>query len=235
MVVIVDVVNNVVQSKTHVQLRDAFMSVIDWMTASNTANNPIFAGSADLDMIVAAGHSAGGKAAVFAALDDPRVGGLFAIDPVDSTPGFAFGGVDATSYPSLTPERMGDLSVPSVFLGETTNATGSFGFLPACAPADDNFQAYYDAVVSAPVLEIDMLGADHFSFIDDPNCGFECNACPNGTANPAVVLTKTRAYLTAFMKAFGDGDSSAMDVLTGARMNVDVSAGIAQIRTKNGF
>jgi hypothetical protein len=82
-------------------------------------------------------------------------------------------------------------------LGETLDAQG--GAMP-CAPAADNFQTFY-AAASSPALEVDVLGANHMSFIDDPaSCGLPCSFCNPATAPQAQVLDLARAYTVAFFE-----------------------------------
>lgn len=171
---------------THAALSVEIGGVLDWVDTA-----PTELGSIDPALLALAGHSLGGKIATLRATEDTRVDALFTIDPVDAAPPFVS---DPAAYPSVTPERMGSVQVPLLALGETVNTTG---FQP-CAPAGDNFEQYVAHAV-APALAVEIVGADHMSFLDDPQCGLLCDACPDGPAAPAEVRALTRTAMVAFM------------------------------------
>lgn len=202
--------------------------MLDWIEGAP----PELEGKADAASIAVAGHSQGAKIATWLAITDARPVAVFAIDPVDAPPPFV--PADPASYPSLAPELMDQLTVPLAVVGETTNAVPG-GLSPvACAPAGENFQEYYAAATS-PALEVEVLGASHFSFLDDPNCGFACTACPAGTDDPATTLALTHRYLVAFLELVVRGDASYATWLTGAEMAADVAAGLVSSQAKNGL
>ena len=120
-----------------------------------------------------------------------------------------------------------------VLLGETTNSQGD-GFAPACAPADENFHQYF-IHAAAPALEIEVLGANHMSFLDNPNCGFACSACPAGTDDPAKTRSLTRGYMTAFFLVELAQDTAFQSHLTGDGMQDDVDDGLVTTATANGY
>lgn len=143
-------------------------------------SSPLF-GKLDADRIGLAGHSLGGKLAVLAAKEDPRVKAIFGVDPVDSQE------PDATA---LLP-----LSIPIGVIGETTDAAAT-GM--ACAPAEANYTTFFDAA-AAPALEITVMGANHVSFLDDrSSCELVCEFCNPATVPDADVNALTRSYLVAF-------------------------------------
>lgn len=142
--------------------------------------SPLF-GKLDPEHIGLAGHSLGGKLAVLAAKEDPRVKAVFGVDPVDGQE------PDATD---LLP-----LSIPLGVIGETIDATAT-GM--ACAPAEANYTTFFDAA-AAPALEITALGANHLSFLDEQSsCELVCEFCNPATVPDAEVNALTRAYLVAF-------------------------------------
>jgi len=201
--------------------------VLDWVEAEAEVVDGPLRGVADASRIGVSGHSLGGKISLLLCAEDERPTASFAVDPVDECGGFSS---DCTS---VAPELMPDIAIPLGLLGETTNAAGGIGG-QACAPEDQNFQQYY-AAAESPALLIDVLGANHVSFLDDPECGVLCSVCEDGTDDPAVTLMLTQRYLTAFYNVFLKNEEEYGAYLTGAGMNADVAAGLVQFETKNDF
>ena len=126
------------------------------------------------------------------------------------------------------------LDVPVVLLGETTNGDEEGATLTPCAPLEENFQQYY-AGATGPALEIEMVGANHMSFLDNPNCGLDCSVCPAGTDDPTTTRVLTQSYMTAFFKVTLKGETEFATYLTGDAMQADVNAGLVITQSKNGF
>ena len=229
--VVTDMPANVFGGKTHVDVYNYTTTVVDWIEKEGA--NPLskFSGKLDTSKIGVAGHSLGGKIALYFAINDKRASAVFAIDPVDATPPFTQ--PSPSDYPSAAPELMGQLTVPVVLVGETTNGQGG-GFSPACAPLEDNFQQYYAAATS-PALEIEFVGASHFSFLDNPNCAFICGTCPKGSDNPNITRAMTQKYMIAFFKRNFFKDANYTSWLNGASMTADVTSGLVKAQWKNGF
>jgi len=61
----------------------------------------------------------------------------------------------------------------------------------------ENFYQYY-LYANSPAVQINVLGASHMSFIDNPDCGYVCSVCPKGTDDPEFTRYLTRKYMTAF-------------------------------------
>ncbi len=213
------------EPETHRELADHLAALIDWATDPATEK---LAGKLKEQSIGLAGHSMGGKISFLLASRDSRIQAVFGVDPVDSAPPIEY---DAEDYPSVTPERMADISVPFVALGETTNGGDSSA---ACAPSAENFEQIY-AFAESPAFRIEMLGANHMSFLDDPDCGILCAVCPTGTDDPAMTRALTQKYMTAFFLAVLENRSECFDYLTGDRMEEDIEAGWVDVETKNGF
>ena len=91
--------------------------------------------------------------------------GHFEIDPVDTggPPGTL---PDPVRFPSAL-AGMAALAIPVALIGETTNSQPS-PLGQACAPAMQNFQAYFDAARSRAFLA-ELVGADQLDFLDDPS------------------------------------------------------------------
>lgn len=217
----------------HRELADLMKGLIDWVEAEAQGAGSL-AGVVDAARLGVAGHSLGGKIALLVATEDTRPEAVFGIDPVDTAGGpLTSPGPD---FPSVTPELMEGLQIPAVFLGETTNATCSGFVCQPCAPEEENFQRYYEAPgLTAPALEIEVLGANHMDFLDDPNCGFTCNVCADGTAPSTQTLALTRRTLVAFFAYTLRDDDDARAYLTGSGIESDVQAGRLAIRSKNNF
>ena len=182
----------------------------------------------DAGKIGVAGHSLGGKVSINAAILDSRIKAVVGWDPVDALPPF---GNDGSL--SVAPELMGGLTVPIALLGETTDSSGGLGGM-SCAPAADNFHQYYEHATHA-AIEIEVMGASHMSFLDDPACGFTCSSCPAGTDDPATSRRLTRRYLTAFLNVTLRGLPAYRSYLIGADMAGDVAAGRVRAAAKNGL
>ena len=159
-------------------------AVITWALAQASLD-------ADAQRIAVAGHSLGGDISVYAATLDPRIRAVVGWDPVDA------------SNPSVVPEKMGSVTAAIAVVGETTDSSG--GGMP-CAPAGDNFQAFY-AASPAPSIEITIVGASHMNWVDDPTC-LVCGFCTAGTASAASVHTITRRLDVAWLRRQLLGDTS---------------------------
>ncbi len=168
----------------HQALADDVSSVIDWALANRTI---------DSAKIATAGHSLGGDISTLAAADDNRIAAVVGWDPVDA------------SNPSVVPEKMSTFHGKLAVVGETTDSSG--GGMP-CAPAGDNFQAFYAAAPS-PAYQLTLAGADHMDWVDDPSCAF-CSLCTPGTADASLARTTTRRLNVAWLRRQFLGDT-AMD------------------------
>jgi dienelactone hydrolase len=219
-------------SPNHRELKEFLLGVMDWIDSNaGDAQGPL-RGKADAARLGLAGHSMGGKIALLAAAEDRRPRGVFGLDPVDAAGGpFGTPGPD---YPSVTPELMDQITIPLGLLGETVNATCTGFMCQACAPEEDNFHQYY-LHAAGPAAEIEVLGANHMSFLDDPDCGMTCSACPKGTDDPAVTRMLSRRYLTAFFQLVLRDDTAYRTYLTGTGMQADENAGLVTSEFKNGF
>lgn len=208
---------------SHREQAEYLVSVLDWIQAAAAAAEGPLAGRVDPDRIAMAGHSLGGKLALLATANDPRPRVVFGVDPVDA-PGGPLQPVN-DDYPSVAPERMGDIAVPVGLVGETTNATCQGFGCQACAPEADNFAQYAAAAVT-PTYSFEIVGANHVSFLDDPNCGLFCSVCSAGTDAPAVTRRLTQRYLTAFLQVYLAGHAEFGTYLNGAELQHDVDLGL---------
>lgn len=175
---------------THRQLADDVSAMLDFL---------LMQPGIDPERVGAAGHSRGGKQVIFAAALDDRIDAVFGVDPVDAGPPF---GGNPQDYPSVTPELMGDVDIPSAFLGAGLGGMAAFPGAPACAPVADNHQAYFEAA-PGPAWSYTLAQAGHLDFLDD--CGLLCLTCTQG-ADPAGARAFTRQTLAAFFKWQLEGD-----------------------------
>jgi len=219
-------------SPNHRELKEYLLGILDWIDENAADAQGPLGGKVDPDRLGLAGHSMGGKISLLAATQDRRPLCVFGLDPVDAAGGPL--NTPGPDYPSVTPELMGQIQVPLLLLGETVNATCTGFMCQACAPEEDNFHQYY-LHAESPALEIEVLGANHMSFLDDPDCGVTCSACPKGTDDPRVTRMLSRRYLIAFFQMVLRGEPAFQTYLTGSGMQADVSAGLVASESKNDF
>lgn len=209
--------------------RDAVVGLLDWLEGPGTLEGAVLGGRADPERLMLGGHSRGGKISFLTATADARPDAIFGIDPVDSAGGP--GSQPGPDNPSVAPELMPLVLAPMTIIGETVNATGGF---MSCAPQDENFQQYFGAA-TAPAAAIEFLTANHMSFLDNPNCGFTCSACPAGTDDPSVTRRMTQGYMVAFAEWQLRGREGYREYLAGDFTQPDIDSGLVTIDTINGY
>jgi predicted dienelactone hydrolase len=187
----------------HVRSAQDFVGVIDGI-----GQIAALAGKVDTSTVGATGHSLGGKLAFLGATMEPRVKAAITLDPVDSA---TF--CSADKCPDVS-GMMGTLKIPTGVLGESTDAKGGLGG-QACAPAADNFSTFY-ANAPTPALSVEVLGANHMSFLDDVASCVTCGFCNKATLDNGVVNDLAKAYVTAFYERWLRGDAAYDTYLTGA-------------------
>ena len=215
---------------THLDHQATIIKVLDWLEEENADAGSALAGRLDFARLALAGHSMGGKISFLVSTVDARPKAIVGFDPVDAAGGPV--AVDPKDYPSVTPERMIDVKVPFLVVGETTNSTG--GLLgQACAPAADNYQQYFDNAES-PAIAFTFAGANHFSWLDDPNCLFICASCDKGSDDPAVTKSLTWRFTVAFLQVVLNDDDSYEGWLVGAGAQGAIDDGLV-IRAVSDF
>lgn len=204
-------------SPNHVENAQELAYGIDWAAADATVGPIVDAMNAGTT-----GHSLGGKLAVQVAADDTRVQATFGLDPVDGSMSCS-----PQNCPDVT--DMLPLPIPTGFVGETLDSTG----FQSCAPAADNFETFY-APASSPSLSVEVLGANHVSFVDNlATCGLSCSFCNAATAMQDDVRLLSRAMMVAFFERHLRGDTRYDAYLTGARAQMRyVDSGLATIQSK---
>jgi chlorophyllase len=202
-------------SRTHTGLAEDVSALIDWLYDNTLPNGE----NGEATSLAVVGHSRGGKQAIQAAVLDGRISATFTIDPVDSLP--PFGEVDPADYPSVTPELMADLTVPSGIVGMGRGGE-SVESAPACAPVEDNHQAYFDAM-TGPAVHYVLPVSGHNDVVDvcaEGGGDFACVACVAGD-DPAATRTLSGALTVVYLSdVFGkdsnfggwlDGTAEALD------------------------
>lgn len=202
----------------HVRNAQDVLGALDWAAAK-----PELSGQADTALAGATGHSLGGKVSLLAATMDSRIKAAITLDPVDTA---------TACDPALCPDvsAMMPIPIPTGFIGETLDSTG---FPQACAPAADNFLTFY-AGTSPPSLLVEVLGAAHMSFLDDPgSCGMPCLLCQQATVSNDEVTALSRAFVVAFYERHLKGNAGYDTYLTGAEAQARyVASGLATIDWK---
>lgn len=197
------------------------LAAIDWAKTDASLG-----ASVDASAVGTTGHSLGGKLALLAATMDPRIKAAIALDPVDG------GGPSGCSAPACVQVAplLPTLSIPTAFLGETIDATGTF---QACAPQSTNFSTFY-AKAKTPSLQVTLAGANHMSFLDDVEaCGLVCALCNPATAPNAQINATARAFVVAFFERHLRGNAAYETYLTGAKAQARyVATGQAVIVSK---
>lgn len=212
-------------SPNHRRNAEDVMGALDWLIGAHATPGHALEGLVDADKVGLAGHSLGGKVSVLAAIWDSRVKAVLGLDPVDSATN-----CNATNCPDAT--DLLPLNVPLGLLGETLDARGGF-FGQACAPASGNFQQFY-AASPTNVLEIEVLGASHMSFLDNPgSCGFACFFCRSASTPHDQVLDIAYAVTVSFFERHLRSDDGYQTFLDGAEAQSRwVDTGLAAIQSR---
>lgn len=180
----------------HSDLADHVSAILDALVADSRV---------DPEALAAGGHSRGGKVAILAATRDARIKASFNLDPVDSAGGP--GAQPSAANPSVTPELMGQFTIPGGFVG---SAKGASGVVP-CAPTADNYAAYAAHAAGEVFVEL-IAGSGHNDFADSLPF-LLLFACTGGDA-PATTRSRARALMTAFYYVHLVGDERLRDFLT---------------------
>lgn len=210
-------------SQDHNDVATALTSTRIAMAAGTLAGLP----KVDAGHIAAAGHSLGGKGATMAVLADPAFVAALTFDPVDGNPGNPLGGGPDAQHPQLAPTQTAKLKVPMGYFGATQShcSSGGIGSSP-CAPTGlDAAALYAGTATTVPRYLWTVWDFGHMQFLDDPNCGFTCNACVAGTSSTvAARKVAIKATAVAFLERHLRGDLSAQSYLDGAKRAANVAA-----------
>ena len=138
---------------------------------------------ADVDpaRIAVAGHSMGGRDAIWAAAEDPRVSAVVAIDP---------GTIERMRHANETLAR---IHVPMLLIG----ADAAWRGMEFCGRRGTNYAAYFEHSPDTTTL-LEIHGADHVQVMDSPDA-FGYSVCRVGTADSTSVRRATRGALLQFL------------------------------------
>lgn len=204
--------DNALNALAHTELAELVSGWIDWVETESRRGGSRIAFVADPERIGVAGHSRGGKQSILATIQDARIQAVFGIDPVDAGPPV---GDDPVRFPSVTPELMDQLVVPAAFLGSGRGGDGGLGgIFPACAPTEDNYNAYY-VEAGSPSFSYLVEDSGHLDYVDD--CGLICFTCP-GAGDAAANRSFATATLIAFFEVFVAGDARYRPWVDGAEV-----------------
>ncbi len=212
-------------SVDHRDLEADLLAVLAHYAEANAWPDHPLQGGIALDAIGLSGHSLGGKVSLMGASADARVRAVGVLDPVD---GGGPPGTTASSpkYPSVAPERMGQIQAPLLLIGNDLGKRASTGF--ACAPEAENYQRFFETA-NPPALEVTQRDVGHNQYLDDEG-GFGA-VCPRGDTPSERVRAAARAYLTAFFLGHLGGEGTALDWLD-ARLAQDEAEGRVSVRRK---
>jgi len=218
--------DSLIASRAHLDLANDVETMIGWAIQQNGAGGA-FEGQMDITSIGVAGHSRGGKQSILAAINDDRIRAVFGLDPVDTVPPIPF--IDRTTNPSVTPELMDGLTVPFAAVGAGLGGTASSFISPACAPATDNYQAYYDQV-GAPAYLYVIPDAGHNQFLFSCS-GAGCGLCTSGD-DGEFMRDLSNALMTSFFRFYLADDTRYQPFLSGESLEAFIADGKLQFRSR---
>jgi len=212
-------------SVDHRDLEVDLLAVFEAYRGMNAWQGHPLRGGVDADLVGTSGHSLGGKLSLMGASVEARVRAVGVLDPVDGggPPGTV---ASSPKYPSVTPERMDQIQVPLLLIGNDLGKLASAGF--PCAPEAENYQRFF-AAANPPALEVTQLDVGHNQYLDDEG-GFGA-VCPQGATPSERVRAAARAYLAAFFRGHLRDEEAALDWLE-ARLARDEAAGEIRLRRK---
>ena len=190
-------------------------SALDWITHSDRPELKNRVQSTNHGIM---GHSLGGKLALLTATIDKRFRAVFCLDPVDG-----MGIVVKNELHKLK-------NIPTAFLGELIDSQGT---VQACAPANVNYETFYEAA-SSPTFKITIHGANHFSFLDDVDrLKILRRVCKSATVSAQSVRELSQTVMVAFFQKYLFNLNDYDRWIVGTRMQKEyVAAGRATVTHK---
>lgn len=208
----------------HRRLAEHLQLVVEQL--GREADGGSLSGVVDASRLGLAGHSLGGKLSFMAAAQSASPVAVAGIDPVDGGgPGVA----GDERFPAVVPEEVAALRVPMLLIGAQLGGEVRFG--QACAPVDRNYQRFFEAAVGN-AIEVTQLDAGHMQYLDDPDCGFACLVCVQGSALSEDIRLSAQAYLAAFFVGHLEDNDSALTWLEN-KLAEDEQAGRVVVRRKD--
>ena len=185
-------------NSSHASIAEDTLALVEVLTNDTFLNLDI-----NPEAVGLVGHSLGGKISILSAVLDSSIAAVVGLDPVDA------------NTPSVTPELIPSLAAPLLLIGETLDSRGLF---QACAPADNNFEQYFADGPEGTIL-LDILGAGHMQFHDEPRC-LLCRVCSGATtADNDDVLAMSRDALTPFLLSELQGYEGWQDYVSAGVLN----------------
>ncbi|MBI2391324.1 MAG: hypothetical protein HYV09_17170 [Deltaproteobacteria bacterium] len=205
-------------SNDHRKVRQAIVDAKNAALAGTITGVP----KIDPARVAASGHSLGGKCATWAAIGDKGFAATFVLDPVDG--GGPFDTVSTPERPFLiSTGEVGKLTTPIGYVGATQSRCKKLG--TACAPEGRDAKAFFDATPASVARFVwPIFDFGHMQFLDDPACGFTCDACVVGKSDAAARRDAIKALFVAFLARTVLGDASAQTWLDGERRTALVTA-----------
>ena len=192
----------------HHAAADSMLKAIDLLT-----NNPPGKVGAIVDgsRIAAMGHGLGGKSAIWMALEGAAIHAVVALDPIDDAAGI----IPSNKRPSLTPEMMGSMAVPALYLATQFGPTG----ITNCVPRASNGCRFHEATPagkSAWIMVLQDFGLRQF--VDGYNC-LACLGCARGDQNfHGPTQLAARGLTVAFLEYVLRGKTGYLAYLEGAQL-----------------
>lgn len=200
------------------------IAVIDWLLSSSNPHVDII----DPGEIATAGHSLGGKIAIFAAALDSRITNVIAWDPVDT------GGPPCQIDPvgckrwSVTPEMMDKVKAKLLIMGGMVG-TGLF----TCTPKGEAHPNYFEEA-NGVALHLTFPHSDHLDWMRDGGdsligllgkllCG---SLGSTSTEDVHRIANQTQV---AWLLKYAKGHTNLDDYLGGSKLDPDVQQGIVVV------
>ncbi|HPQ68025.1 MAG TPA: dienelactone hydrolase family protein [bacterium] len=202
---------------SHTESTKDLLFILNTVCCEHEQSDSVFFGRVDRARLGAVGHSMGGKLSVNAALLDGALGAVAGLDPVDGAGPIPVG-PDDPDFPDLTPDRVGALTIPTLYLGGEVSGTPVLG--QACAPTEENYHEFFTYSPS-PSVEVKFIGADHTDFVAQ----FPLDPCNIGTADHARVKRLAKKYAVSFLNYHLRGWSRFADEFAGSGIDADQTAG----------
>ena len=206
-----------VMKMSHTQSAKDLLFLLNTACCEDEDVSSLFYGRVDRARLGAVGHSLGGKLSTLAAYLDGGVLAAAGLDPVDGA-GPIDVGPDNPDFPTMVPDRVAALTIPTLYLGSELGGTPFLG--QACAPTDQNYHQFW-LYSPSPSVEIMLVGADHTDFVSP----IPLDPCDIGTADPARVVALAEEYVTAFLNDRLRGWERFRDDYAGAGVDADQAAG----------
>ena len=203
------------------QAEDDTIKLFNWLRRQNDEGD-VLAGMLDMERLGVAGHSIGGKYALAAALNEPSVGAVVAIDPVDGCAEFL---PPSRLFRSFTPELMPQVATPTCILGAE--------FSGLLNPRSENYHEFF-RYASCQAEEVLIYNADHASFVED-YAGLLQDIHDLIFAGKPTKDNRTKTiaarYMISWFNVFLRGQNEFWTYLTGEQANQDVASGLVSIET----